>query len=657
MFTKKFQLLFATIACAILVTTAVATTSVAATPSIPADRVGLSKDLIYFVFPDRYLNGDTSNDKFAGYNPSDTAFFHGGDLKGLTGTCSVGDNGLARIKKLGFTAVWVTPLVVQQKPTPYGAGYHGYWGVDFLDVDPHLGTKADLLAFSQCAKKLGLKLILDVVTNHTGDVIRYRDRDAYIPTELVNAKSPAWLNDLSNFHNVGDISKCWGEGSCSQLGDFYGLDDVATEKPVVYNGWADVYSQWIKDYGFVGFRVDTARHVDDAFFKNWSPQINAAAKSVGIDRFTIFGEVWDVNPINLMNYIRRNKIETVLDFPFQRTAIEFASGYSDATTIENLFKYDDLYTTPTSSASNMVTFLGNHDMGRAGMIIESKRINPATELLPRTLLGHSLMYLTRGIPSVYYGDEVGMTGTGSGSDQLARQDMFSTKVNIWKVEKRIGSTPIGTGNSFDITDKHPIATYLKALAQLRSANPGLANSTMQIRYAKDYLLAISKKDDLENKEYVVAFNNSTKAIRVTFGTATSKGGWKLLMGKSTVKTSSEKITITVPALSTIVLKANQQIDKTAVKVGKVSSELDFLTGYYETKAAVTSSDLLKVTFYSRTSSDQPWSSLGTDTNSPYSVFIDPLDFEGKTVQVRAVAVNSKGVKHELQSSSVVIPAP
>ena len=649
---KKFHLFVALLASIIF-----AGSSVAAPTVLPADQVGLAKDLIYFVFPDRYLNGDTSNDKYPGYDPRDTAFFHGGDLKGLTGTCAAGDNGLVRIKKLGFTAVWVTPLVVQQKPTPYGAGYHGYWGVDFLDVDPHLGTKADLLAFSECAKKLGLKLILDVVTNHTGDVIAYKDKDAYIPADMVKAKSPAWLNDLSNYHNVGDMNSCWGEGSCMQLGDFYGLDDIATEKPVVYNGWADVYGQWIKDYGLSGFRVDTARHVDDNFFKNWSPQINAAAQSVGIDNFTIFGEVWDVNPINLMNYIRRNKIQTVLDFPFQRSAAEFASGYSDATTIENLFSYDDLYTTATTSASNMVTFLGNHDMGRAGKIIESKRINPASELLSRTLLGHSLMYLTRGIPSVFYGDEVGMTGTGSGSDQLARQDMFSTKVNIWKTEKRIGSSPIGTGNAFDVTDKHPIANHLKMLANLRLANPGLANSTMQIRYAKDYLLAISKKDDLENREYVVAFNNSNKAIKATINTATSKGGWKLLMGKTSIKAVAEKVTITVPALSTVVLKANQKIDKTDVKVGKVTSELDFLTGYYETKAEVTTKDLAKVTFYIRTSSDLPWSSLGTDTNSPYSVYVDPLDFEGKTVEIKAEAINSKGSKYELPSTKLAIPAP
>ncbi len=652
MLTKRISSVVATLACLVF-----ATGAVAASPSTPSDQVGLSKELIYFVFPDRYLNGDTSNDKFAGYDPRDTAFFHGGDLKGLTGTCSAGDNGLARIKKLGFTAVWVTPLVVQQKPTPYGAGYHGYWGVDFLNVDPHLGTKEEMVAFSECAKKLGLKLILDVVTNHTGDVIQYKEKEAFLPSDMVNAKNPAWLNDLSNYHNVGDMNSCWGEGSCMQLGDFYGLDDIATEKAVVYNGWADVYGKWIKDYGISGFRVDTARHVDDNFFKNWSPQINAAAQSVGINDFTIFGEVWDVNPINLMNYIRRNKIQTVLDFPFQRSAAEFASGYSDATTIENLFAYDDLYTTATTSASNMVTFLGNHDMGRAGKIIESKRINPAAELLPRTLLGHSLMYLTRGIPSVYYGDEVGMTGTGSGSDQLARQDMFSTKVNIWKTEKRIGSSPIGTGNAFDITEKHPIAIHLKALANLRATNPGLSNATMQIRYAKDYLLAISKKDDVENREYVVAFNNSNKAIKATINTATSKGGWKLIMGKSSFKAAGEKVTITVPALSTVVLKANQKIDKTEVKVGKISSKLDFLTGYYETKASVTTKDLAKVTFFSRTASDQPWSSMGTDTNFPYIVYVDPLEYEGKSVQLKAEVINSKGARYELPSTTIVIPAP
>jgi hypothetical protein len=120
---------------------------------------------------------------------------------------------------------------------------------------------------------------------------------------------------------------------------------------------------------------------------------------------------------------------------------------------------------------------------------------------------------------------------------------------------------------------------------------------------------------------------------------------------------NEKVTVTVPALSTLVLKANKGIDKTSVKVGKITSKMDFLTGYYETKAAITSQDLLRVTFYYRTGADQPWMSLGTDTNAPYSVYIDPLDYEGKKIEIRAEAINSKGAKYELSSTTLSVPAP
>jgi len=633
----------------------VSANSFAAEPPVETPKVGLAKDLIYFVLPDRYLNGDTTNDNYPGFNPKDTAFFHGGDLKGLTGTCLPGDNGLARIKSLGFTAVWLTPLVVQAKATPYSAGYHGYWGVDFLNVDPHLGTKQDLLAFVACAKTLKLKVILDIVTNHTADVIKYDDRTAYIPTESINLKNPSWLNDLSNYHNVGAMGDCWSDGPCIQYGDFFGLDDIATEKEVVYKGWADVYGQWIKDFGLSGFRVDTARHVDDEFFKNWSPLINAQAKEAGIENFTTFGEVYDVNPINLMNFVRRNKIQTVLDFPFQRTATEFASGYSDASAVESLFSYDDLYTSATSDASNLVTFLGNHDMGRAGKLIEATRINKPNELLPRTLLAHALMYLSRGIPTVYYGDEVGMTGSGNGTDQLARQDMFATKITMWKTEPRIGSNPIASGDSFAATDAHPIAKYLKALARLRADNPALANAQMQIRIAKDALFVISKKDEKENREYIVAFNNSTKAIKTSFSTATSYGGWKTLLGTGKPAAIKEKVRLIIPALSTVVLRANKVIDKTDVKVGKITLKLDFLSGYFETKASITSRDLLHVSFYARSDANSSWTLLGTDLNAPYSVYIDPLDFPGEDLELRVSATNSKGVVYELPHAKVSIP--
>lgn len=625
--------------------------------NVSSPKVGLSQDLIYFVMPDRYKDGDKTNNDNGGFNTSLTAFYHGGDLKGLTGTCEVGDDGLARIKSLGFTAVWLTPVVTQQEAIGAGSGYHGYWGVDFLNVDPHLGTNADMHGFSKCAKKLGLKVILDVVTNHTGDVIKYLGKSPYIPTESKKLKNPGWLNDLNNYHNVGDVSSCWGNGNCTKLGDFYGLDDLATEKPVVYKGWADVYAQWISKYGVSGFRVDTARHVDDKFFKNWSPLIKAAATKANIKDFTIFGEVFDYSTFNLMTYVRQNKIETLLDFPFQAKATEYASGYSNAQTLTALFENDDYYTSPQSSASNLVTFLGNHDVGRVGYIIANKRLQPADQLLPRTNLANALMYFSRGIPVVYYGDEVGMTGSNSGKDQFARQDMFKTDIELWKNEVRVGGLPIGNGDAFSVTSLSPVANYLIKLAEIRKGNPALANGQMLERYSRYALYVISKKDVVENREYLVAFNNSDTDEVVEVSTATSGASWTQILGTTVVTVNQNKVSFTVPALSTVVLKADSTINQFATKVSKLSASVDDLTGFYKVKAGLSSKDFLSVEFFARNAGSSKWISQGIDTGSPYSVFLDPLDFPKKKIEVRAVARNSKGENFALPITKLTIASP
>lgn len=625
--------------------------------NVISPKVGLSQDLIYFVMPDRYKDGDKKNNDNGGFNTSLTAFWHGGDLKGLTGTCEAGDDGLARIKSLGFTAVWLTPVITQQEAIGAGSGYHGYWGVDFLNVDPHLGTNADMAEFSKCAKKLGLKIILDVVTNHTGDVIKYLGNSPYIPAESKKLKNPAWLNDINNYHNVGDMGSCWGVGNCTKLGDFYGLDDLATEKPVVYKGWADVYGKWISTYGIAGFRVDTARHVDDKFFKNWSPLIQATANKSNIKDFTIFGEVFDYSTFNLMTYVRQNKIQTVLDFPFQAKATEFASGYSNAAALTALFENDDYYTSAQSSASNLITFLGNHDVGRVGYTIANKRLQPADQLLPRTNLANALMYFSRGIPVVYYGDEVGMTGSNSGKDQFARQDMFATDIELWKNEVRVGGSPIGKGDAFSATSQSPVANYLIKLAEIRKNNPALANGPMLERYSKYALYVISKKDVAENREYLVAFNNSDTDEVVEVTTATSTGGWSQILGTTDVATNQSKVSFTVPALSTIVLKANSPIDQFATKFTKLSTSMDDLTGFYKVKAGISSKDFLSVEFFARNIGSTKWISQGIDNGAPYSIFIDPLDFPKKRVEIRATAHNSKGESFVFPITKLTISAP
>jgi glycosidase len=548
----------------------------------------------------------------------------------------------------------MTPLVVQQPPTEDGAGYHGYWGVDFLNVEPRLGSNDDLAKLSECAKKLGLKLILDVVTNHTGDIIWYNGREPYIPEKFKGIKNPAWLNELSNYHNAGDMNNCWSGGSCTRDGDFYGLDDLATEKEVVYKGFADIYGEWIDRYSFEGFRVDTARHVDTKFFKNWSPLINEVAERKGISDFTIFGEVWEPDPIVLMNFIRVNKMQTALDFPFQRVAVDYAASSSSASVLENLFAYDDYYTSSNSSASSLVTFLGNHDMGRVAFLINAKRVNPQSQLLARVKLAHVLLYLSRGIPTVYYGDEVGMTGSENGNDQRARQDMFPTQVEMWKNEPRVGSKPVKDGDSFS-EKSHPISDLIKNLGQLRKEHPALANGQMQIRYAKGPLFIFSKRAAGENTEYLVALNNSSKKVSAMVSTATS-GNWEKLIGSASIETNKSELSIGLSPFGYAVLKGKKDISETAVKLGKLSSKTDFLSGFERLSASVATRDLATAEFFIRSKGRTDWVSVGVDLNRPYSVYINPEEFSGN-LEFKAIITNSKGAQVEFKPRALSITAP
>jgi hypothetical protein len=358
-----------------------------------------------------------------------------------------------------------------------------------------------------------------------------------------------------------------------------------------------------------------------------------------------------------MTYVRQNKIQTILDFPFQAKATEYASGYSNAAALTALFENDDYYTSAQSSASNLVTFLGNHDVGRVGYTIANKRIQPAGQLLPRTNLANALMYFSRGIPVVYYGDEVGMTGSNSGKDQFARQDMFPTDIELWKNETRVGGSPIGNGDAFSATSQSPVANYLIKLAEIRKNNPALANGPMLERYSKYALYVISKKDVVENKEYLVAFNNSDTDEVVEVTTATSTGGWSQILGTTEVVTNQSKVTFTVPALSTIVLKANSPIDQFATSFTKLSTSMDDLTGFYKVKAGLKSKDFLSVEFFARNVGSSQWISQGVDTGSPYSVFLDPLDFPKKKIEIKAIAQNSKGENFVLPITKLTLASP
>lgn len=154
----------------------------AAIPTAAADfRARAPGDeVVYFVLPDRFENGDPGNDRgglkgdrlVTGFDPSARGFYHGGDLKGLTAR-------LDYIQGLGATAIWLGPIFknkpVQGPPGQESAGYHGYWVTDFTAVDPHFGTEAGFRAFVEAAHARGMKVYMDIIANHTADVIQYRE--------------------------------------------------------------------------------------------------------------------------------------------------------------------------------------------------------------------------------------------------------------------------------------------------------------------------------------------------------------------------------------------------------------------------------------------------------------------------------------------------
>ena len=656
-----------------------ATLAALAQPGTPSS---LASDRIYFVLPDRYANGYPSNDQGGlsggvdqtGYDPTSTAWWHGGDLKGLTGTCTDPVHGLERIKDLGFNAIWVTPPVVNQITYGGTGGYHGYWGVNFTKVDPHLGSDQDFGNFVDCAHSLGLKVIMDVVVNHTGNVIQLEGGSAYIPGPYRDchgkqfdpakyvgkntfpcmsaqnmpkipfffdaadktAKTPAWLNDPTNYHDRGDIDFSSCSELCIEQGDLASLDDLFTEKPAVEKGLAQIYSAWIEKYKLDGFRVDTARHLNPGFWKLWVPQMDAAAKSVGVKDFQIFGEVAVNDDLYDSTFVRDDGLPSELDFPFQDSLAGYASGQSSALAVGDRLNDDDYFRTPAGADPAQVTFLGNHDMGRAAYEIQTHGFGlTGNALLQHVLLGYDLLYLLRGAPVVLYGDEVGMIG--SGGDQAAREDMFPTQVKLWQTEPRVGSPAIGTGSSFDVTN-NPIQARLEQLAELRTQVPALSTGASIVRYAKHAVLAVSRIDADAKQEYLVLANNGEAAARITVPTSTPSSAWTALFGTVTGLTSDAagKVTVTVPADGALLLQAAKPFGVARARKPKLAVRADELGNFWDVVATVPGTAPVTISFAVQRAGGA-WKRLDVDDSAPYRAFLDPARFK-KNELVKLVAI-------------------
>ncbi len=545
-------------------------------------------EVIYLIMPDRFENADPSNDRGGlagdrlktGYDPASKGFYHGGDLKGVLSR-------LDYIQGLGATAIWLTPVFrnkpVQGMPGKEDAAYHGYWGIDFTDIDPHLGTKADYKALVDAAHARGMKVYFDIVVNHTADVIRYREcperacdyrgkaafpytrrgglngspinpgfagdqppnqsaenfarlKDQrfaytpYLPKGEERAKTPAWLNDISLYHNRGESTF---RGESSQYGDFVGLDDVFTENPRVVAGMIELYGGWIDEFGMDGFRIDTARHVNSEFWQAFVPAMQARARARGISNFHIFGEVMEFQPGELARFTHIDGLPSVNDFALQGALVEAIAKDGPTDAVTNVFRGDVLYKDGEARARQLVTLTGNHDVYRfARAVMLARPTASPEEVQKRVLLAHAVVLTARGVPALYYGDEQGFTGMGDGQgpvDQGSREDMFATKTATYAKAPRLTPTQSRTGDHFDTA--HPLYRAIADLVSIRKKDSALRHGRQVSRASGDKpgLLAFSRIDD--DHETLVVFNTSTARIDDAVMVEPGSRRWQSLHGQ------------------------------------------------------------------------------------------------------------------------------
>jgi glycosidase len=569
--------------------------AVAAPAAAQADglRSRLPQDeVIYFLLPDRFENGDPSNDRgglsgdrlATGFDPAHKGYFHGGDLKGLTAR-------LDYIQGMGATAVWLAPIfknkAVQGPPGQESAGYHGYWVTDFSQVDPHFGTNADFKAFVDAAHARGMKVYMDIIANHTADVIQYKgcpiqscgyrsiadypyqrrggingasinrgfagdgDRSAANYARLVNpnyayeaevpaaersVKVPAWLNDPIWYHNRGNSE--W-HGESTTYGDFSGLDDLMTENPRVAAGLIEVFASWIDRFGVDGFRVDTAKHVNPEFWQAFVPAILARAKARGIPNFHLFGEVYQdaMEPGLLAVHTRVDGYPSVLDFAFRAAALQTLAGDSGTGVWERLFFGDPLYEGGADKAGQLPTFVSNHDAGRFSMFV--RRALPKAgdqEVLDRVELAHAMLLLLRGVPTIYSGDEQGFVSDDG--DQAAREDMFPSRVAVYNDNRLLGTSKTTADANFDT--RHPLYRLIAGVSRIRRSTPALRRGRQLVRTSgqKPGLLAVSRFDPATGGEVLLLFNTSTSRVAGNVQVEVASRRFRTLAGRCSPRSSA-----------------------------------------------------------------------------------------------------------------------
>ncbi len=499
---------------------------------------------MYLAMIDRFYNGDKSNDDFGRgeFDPKNDDCFQGGDLKGI-------EKKLPHLEKLGIDALWITPPVHNQWINPYipVRGYHGYWTYDFDAVDPHFGSVGDYKRMVDKAHGRGMKVIQDIVVNHTGNFFTvdekkfdakkpeagWKEARGSYPTKA--PKDPVFgLNNpnrkadrdaaVYNFTpNITDF-KSRKQTLTYTMGD---LDDVNLRSPLAANRMTEIYRDWIDRVGIDGYRVDTVYYTPEKFYEGFlhkTDGVKPHAAKRGKDDFLVFGEVWSYDYDAIGNYLNGPsgpRLDSAIDLPLQELLGDVFFKGAPTRLLEKPLK------ARRRNRNLWVNFLDNHDTERIAA-------RASVESVRQSLV--ALMTLP-GIPCLYYGTEAGLSG--------ARDNMFAR--SCWNE----GSSDF---------------KFLQSIIKLRKETPALRRGTLKVDQTAHAAGVLAYSMSYEGDVVKVVFNTSSDAMAYDPGSSTGKR--EVLF--SSVKKHSIRRPMVLPGRSYLVYRETKVAGKPEKPIVKIS---------------------------------------------------------------------------------------
>ena len=441
----------------------------------------------------------------------------------------------------------------------------------------------------------------------------------------VNHKVPEWLNDVTLYHNRGNTTFV---GENSQYGDFFGLDDLFTEDQRVVDGMKEIYKQWITDFKIDGFRIDTMKHVNDEFWQDFAPDVLAHAKAQGKDEFLMFGEVFDTTKTYTSHFTTHDKVQAVIDFPFQAAAQRFAAASGPTSALRDFFVGDDWYTDADSNVYQLPTFLGNHDMGRIGFFLRQANAGRRPTTRSSTATGSPTSSCTSraATPS-------STTATSRASSATAAtrtRARTCSRAHVDDLQRRRPDRDRRDDGGRELRHRRTRSTRpIGSLADVTKAHPALRNGPQQSRYSTEGagIYAFSRLDRAQRprvRRRAQQLRAGADRVHPDLRRAPRRVQPRVRRrrGQRATTDAGRRLRVTVPPLSTVVYRSDAAIPLSAAAPEIAVEPLPEggeARDRAEVRAFVDGNSFYDVTFQAKVGGGE-WTTIGTDDNDPYRVF-------------------------------------